>query len=112
IYRVDGAVPTGPYVADLASMPRVAGGPEALLGLQADAAASGRRELGAALLASDAEAAGLPGGPLTVTDTPKRRETDYGRVDDHSSAVRTADDPRRTLNRLPDYPAAGLVDGT
>ena len=112
IYRVDGAVPTGPYVADLASMPRVAGGPEALLGLQADAAASGRRELGAALLAADAEAAGLPGGPLTVTDTPKRRESDYGRVDDHSSAIRTADEPRRTLNRLPDYPAEGLVDGT
>lgn len=112
IYRVDGGVPTGPYVADLASMPRVAGGPEALLGLQADAATSGRRELGAALLASDAEAAGLPDGPLTVTDTPKRRETDYGRVDDHSSAIRTTNDPRRTLNRLPDYPAAGLVDGT
>ncbi|MEC4615998.1 alpha-(1-_3)-arabinofuranosyltransferase [Tsukamurella tyrosinosolvens] len=112
IYRVDGAAPTGPYVADLASMPRVAGGPEALLGLQADAAASGRRELGAALLASDAKDAGLPDGPLTVTDTPKRRETDYGRVDDHSSAIRTASDPRRTLNRLPDYPAAGLVDGT
>ena len=112
IYRVDGAAPTGPYVADLATMPRVASGPEALLGLQADAAASGRRELGAALLASDAKNAGLPDGPLTVTDTPKRRETDYGRVDDHSSAIRTTDDPRRTLNRLPDYPAAGLVDGT
>ncbi len=112
IYRVDGGVPAGPYVTDLASMPRVAGGPESLLGLQADAAASGRRELGAALLASDAAAAGLPDGPLTVTDTPKRRETDFGRVDDHSSAIRTPEEQRRTLNRLPDYPAAGLVDGS
>ncbi|MET9327187.1 alpha-(1-_3)-arabinofuranosyltransferase [Tsukamurella sp. NPDC003166] len=113
IYRVDGAAPTGPYVTDLASMPRIAGGPESLLTLQADAAAAGRRELGSALLAADAAAAGLPDGPLTVTDTPKNRETDYGRVDDHSSAIRSADDPRRTLNRLPDYPVAGagLVDG-
>ncbi|CAM5282448.1 Coagulation factor 5/8 type domain protein OS=Tsukamurella paurometabola (strain ATCC 8368 / DSM/ CCUG 35730 / CIP 100753 / JCM 10117 / KCTC 9821 / NBRC 16120 / NCIMB 702349 / NCTC 13040) OX=521096 GN=Tpau_0418 PE=4 SV=1 [Tsukamurella paurometabola] len=48
-----------------------------------------------------------------MTDTPKNRETDYGRVDDHSSAIRSASDPRRTLNRLPDYPVtgAGLVDG-
>ncbi|GAB3131047.1 alpha-(1-_3)-arabinofuranosyltransferase family protein [Tsukamurella serpentis] len=113
IYRVDGNTPTGPYLAELGSMPRIAGGPESLLTLQADAAGAGRRELGAALLASDARAAGLPDGPLTVTDTPKNRETDYGRVDDHSSAIRTADDQRRTLNRLPDYPVpgAGLVDG-
>ncbi|WP_019201198.1 alpha-(1-_3)-arabinofuranosyltransferase family protein [Tsukamurella sp. 1534] len=114
VYRVDpGDVPTGPYTADLASMPRVAGGPESLLTLQADAAAAGRREIGSALLSGDAAAAGLAPGPLTVTDTPKNRETDYGRVDDHSSAIRTEGDPRRTLNRLPDYPVegAGTVDG-
>src|SRR5690606_1245540 len=35
------------------------------------------------------------------------RETDYGRVDDHSSAIRTPDDPRHTHNRVPDYPAPG-----
>lgn len=112
IYRVGGAIPDGPYLTDAASMPRIAGGPESLLTLQADAAAAGRRELGAALLAPDAAAAGLPDGALTVTDTPRNRETDFGRVDDHSSAVRTRDEARRTLNRLPDYPVpgAGLVN--
>ncbi|ADG77059.1 Domain of uncharacterised function (DUF3367) [Tsukamurella paurometabola] len=114
IYQVDDRdVPAGPYLADLPDIPRVAGGPESLLTLQTDAAAAGRREIGPALLSSDAAAAGLPAGPTTVTDTPKNRETDYGRVDDHSSAIRSASDPRRTLNRLPDYPVtgAGLVDG-
>ncbi|GIZ96843.1 hypothetical protein TTY48_14550 [Tsukamurella sp. TY48] len=114
IYKVDDLdIGAGPYLADLRSMPRIAGGPESLLPLQTEAAA-GRRELGPALLASDAAAAGLPPGPLTVTDSPKNRETDYGKVDDHSSSIRAAGDPRRTLNRLPDYPVdgAGLVDGT
>ena len=33
---------------------------------------------------------------VTVTDTPLARETDYGRVDDHSSAIRTARRPAGT----------------
>ena len=52
-------------------------------------------------------AAGLPVPLVTVTDTPLARETDYGRVDDHSSAIRAAGDARRTFNRVPDYPSAG-----
>ena len=60
------------------------------------------------LLTADAERAGLPIPPrtgVTVTDTPLARETDYGRVDDHSSAIRAAGDTRHTFNRVPDYPA-------
>ncbi|MDQ2637165.1 MAG: alpha-(1-_3)-arabinofuranosyltransferase, partial [Actinomycetota bacterium] len=63
--------------------------------------------LGPMLLTGDAERAGLPVPVVTVTDTPLARETDYGRVDDHSSAIRTRDDPRRTFNRVMDYPAHG-----
>ena len=59
------------------------------------------------LLTPDALRAGLPAPVVTVTDTPLARETDYGRVDDHSSAIRAADDPRNTFNRVPDYPAGG-----
>ena len=59
------------------------------------------------LLTSDAEQAGLGAPVVTVTDTPLARETDYGRVDDHSSAIRTPDDPRHTFNRVLDYPAGG-----
>ena len=44
------------------------------------------------LLTGDAQRAGLPVPVVTVTDTPLARETDYGRVDDHSSAIRTPDD--------------------
>ena len=31
---------------------------------------------------------------VTVTDTPMNRETDFGQVDNHSSALRAADEPR------------------
>ena len=50
---------------------------------------------------------------MTVTDTPVARETDYGRVDQHSSAIRATGDARRTYNRVPDYPVPGaaLVNG-
>ena len=44
---------------------------------------------------------------MTVTDTPVSRETDYGRVDEHSSATRAAGDARHTYNRVPDYPVPG-----
>ena len=46
---------------------------------------------------------------ITVTDTPVARETDYGRVDDHSSAIRADGDARRTYNRVPDYPVPGAT---
>ena len=44
---------------------------------------------------------------MTVTDTPLARETDYGRVDLHSSAIRAPGDTRHTYNRVPDYPVPG-----
>ena len=44
---------------------------------------------------------------VIVTDTPVARETDYGRVDQHSSAIRAAGDARHTYNRVPDYPVPG-----
>ena len=60
------------------------------------------------LLEADAQRAGLPPRPVLLTDTPMDRESDFGRVDNHNSAVRAADDARRTHNLVSDYP----VDGT
>ncbi len=94
----------GAYSVALADVPVVQGGPEVLERL--------RRDPGApipALLAADAAAAGLPVGPVTVTDTPVARETDFGRVDNHNSAVRAPDDARRTHNLVPDYPVPGAA---
>ena len=88
-------------------MPRVDGGPEALLRLDERRRLLGRPPLGPALLTADAAARGLPVPVVTVTDTPVARETDYGRVDDHSSAIRAAGDTRHTFNRVPDYPSPG-----
>nr|WP_084520123.1 alpha-(1->3)-arabinofuranosyltransferase family protein [Nocardia mexicana] len=99
----------GAYTVPLDSVPVVQGGPEALERLRrTDAAASGP-----ALLASDAARAGLPGGAMTVTDTPMDREADFGRVDNHASALRAPTDARRTHNLVPDYPVPGapLVEG-
>ena len=67
----------------------------------------GQPPLGPMLLTADAQRAGLPVPVVTVTDTPVDRETDYGRVDDHSSAARARGDRRNTFNRVPDYPAPG-----
>ena len=63
------------------------------------------------MTADAASAGGLPKAGVTVTDTPVARETDYGRVDDHSSAIRAAGDARHTFNRVPDYPVPGADDG-
>jgi arabinofuranan 3-O-arabinosyltransferase len=104
IYRVDNPV-TGPYLVDTDTMARVDGGPEALVRLDERRRLLGRQPLGPMLLTADAQRAGLPTPLVTVTDTPLARETDYGRVDNHSSAVRTPDDPRHTFNRVMDYPA-------
>ena len=73
----------------------------------------GQPPLGPMLMTGDAASAGLAvprKAGVTVTDTPVARETDYGRVDDHSSAIRAADDARHTFNRVPDYPAPGADD--
>ncbi len=108
IYRVDGSGDAlRPYVADTDTMARVDGGPESLLRLDERRRLSGQPPLGPMLLTQDALRAGLPAPLVTVTDTPTARETDYGRVDDHSSAIRGPDDQRNTFNRVPDYPAAG-----
>ena len=108
IYRVDAQIPPrAPYLVDTDAMARVDGGPEALLRLDERRRLLGQPPLGPMLLTSDAERAGLGAPVVTVTDTPLAREIDYGRVDDHSSAIRTPDDPRRTFNRVLDYPAGG-----
>jgi arabinofuranan 3-O-arabinosyltransferase len=111
IYRVRAAVnPGAPYLADSDRMTRVDGGPEVLARLDERRRLLGQPPLGPVLLTSDAQRAGLPpptGTGVIVTDTPVARETDYGRVDDHSSAIRAQDDPRHTFNRVPDYPAPG-----
>lgn len=104
---------TGPLLVDRKGMTRVAGGPEAVAELAEVRAREGRPQLGPVLLDADARRAGITDGPLVVTDTPADRETDFGRVDDHSSAIRAAGDPRRTQNAAPDYPVDGqpLVRG-
>ncbi|WP_439030482.1 DUF3367 domain-containing protein [Gordonia terrae] len=104
---------TGPVLIDRDELPRVAGGPEAVAELDEVRARQGLPPLGPVLLDADARRAGITGGPLIVTDTPGDRETDFGRVDDHSSAIRTATDPRRTQNAAADYPVDGqpLVHG-
>ena len=109
IYRVAPGVsnPGAPYLADVDRLPRVDGGPEALLRLDERRRLSNQPPLGPALMTADAVAAGLPVPLVTVTDTPLARETDYGRVDDHSSAIRADGDARRTFNRVPDYPTPG-----
>ena len=111
IYRVDRpGNPGAPYLADASALARVGGGPEVLLRLDERRRLLGQPPLGPMLLTQDARAAGAPlppGAGVIVTDTPVARETDYGRVDDHSSAVRTPDDERHTHNRVSDYPAPG-----
>ncbi len=110
IYRV--AVPGGPgapYFVDADTAARVDGGPEVLLRLDERRRLLGRPPLGPVLMTADALAAGLPAPAVTVTDTPLARETDYGRVDQHSSAIRAPDDARRTYNRVPDYPVPGAA---
>lgn len=111
IYRVERpGDPGAPYLVGAADMAWVAGGPESLLRIDARRRLLGRPALGPILLAADAERAGLslpPGRGVIVTDTPVDRETDYGRVDDHSSAARADGDRRTTFNRVPDYPAPG-----
>jgi len=109
IYRVDPVTGNraAPYLADIDRLAHVDGGPEVLLRLDERRRLTGQPPLGPALMTADAVRAGLPVPVVTVTDTPLARETDYGRVDDHSSAIRAAGDARRTFNRVPDYPTPG-----
>ena len=110
IYRVHAETPVTPYLVDTDRMARVDGAPEALLRLDERRRLLGQPPLGPMLLTSDAERAGVPTPPgtgVTVTDTPLARETDYGRVDDHSSAIRAPGDARNTHNRVIDYPSQG-----
>ncbi|WP_423202731.1 DUF3367 domain-containing protein [Mycobacterium lehmannii] len=107
IYRVNAETPVTPYLVETDRMARVDGAPEALLRLDERRRLLDRPPLGPMLLTADAERAGVPTPLVTVTDTPLARETDYGRVDDHSSAIRTPDDPRHTHNRVIDYPSPG-----
>jgi len=109
IYRVEpaNANPGAPYLVTANDMTRVAGGPESLLRIDARRRQLGLPPLGPMVLTADARRAGLSepaGRGVIVTDSPVDRETDYGRVDDHSSAVRAAGDRRNTYNRVPDYP--------
>ncbi|MCM6777449.1 DUF3367 domain-containing protein [Nocardia sp. CDC159] len=103
-----GAFP-GAYTVPLDSVPVVRGGPEVLERLRRGADAAS----GPALLAADAQRAGLSGGSVMITDTPMDREADFGRVDNHNSALRAPTDARRTHNLVPDYPVPGerLVEG-
>ncbi|BBY58757.1 alpha-(1-_3)-arabinofuranosyltransferase [Mycolicibacterium sarraceniae] len=105
--------PGAPYLTDANRMARVDGGPEVLLRIDERRRLLGQTPLGPMLLTSDAQHAGLAVPLVTVTDTPVDRETDYGRVDDHSSAARAEGDHRTTFNRVPDYPVPGakLVHG-
>jgi arabinofuranan 3-O-arabinosyltransferase len=96
-----------PYFADTDQLSRVDGGPEALLRLDERRRLLGGPPLGPVLMTADTRSAGLPAPVVTVTDTPVARETDYGRVDQHSSAIRVTGDARHTYNRVPDYPLPG-----
>ncbi len=100
---------SGPYAVDLDRIPFVQGGPESLLRLneQRENGAPEPVPEGPVILASDAAAAGLGVDEVTVTDTPTNRETDFGQVDHHNSALRSVDEPRRSLNEVADYPVYG-----
>jgi len=99
--------PGAPYFADIDRLARIDGGPEVLLRLDERRRLLGQSPLGPVLMTADARGAGLSARGVMVTDTPVARETDYGRVDQHSSAIRAAGDTRHTYNRVPDYPVAG-----
>jgi len=71
-----------------------------------------------AALLDDGSGPAAPMGTTTstrmVTDTPARREVDFGRVDHHASAVLTPTDPLRLANPARDYlpPGARVVSAS
>nr|WP_245716749.1 DUF3367 domain-containing protein [Nocardia mikamii] len=93
----------GARTVPLNSVPVVQGGPEVLERLRRNGSGAN----GPALLATDAARAGLTPSATTITDTPMDREADFGRVDNHNSALRAPTDARRTHNLVPDYPVPG-----
>nr|WP_245552391.1 DUF3367 domain-containing protein [Nocardia aobensis] len=93
----------GARTVPLNSVPVVQGGPEVLERLRRN----GSGASGPTLLAADAARAGLTPSATTITDTPMDREADFGRVDNHNSALRAPTDARRTHNLVPDYPVPG-----
>nr|WP_084531545.1 alpha-(1->3)-arabinofuranosyltransferase [Nocardia miyunensis] len=93
----------GAYTVPLNSVPVVQGGPEVLERLRRNTSVPN----GPVLLSTDAARAGLSGNTTTLTDTPMDRETDFGRVDNHNSALRAPTDARRTRNLVPDYAVPG-----
>ncbi|MFF0634204.1 alpha-(1-_3)-arabinofuranosyltransferase [Nocardia sp. NPDC004151] len=99
----------GAFTVPLANLPVVQGGPEAVERLRRNPAVPA----GPVLLSADANTAGLLQHGVTITDTPMDREADFGRVDNHNSALRAPGDARRTHNLVPDYPVPGapLVEG-
>ncbi|TCW25683.1 arabinofuranan 3-O-arabinosyltransferase [Dietzia cinnamea] len=134
IYRVDSrlgsdATPPGPprsatapYTVEVRDLPVVAGGPEALSRLDdllAEQDTIGSPPRVTRLLEADALAAGVDPAsdpfprprPLAstapvLTDSPTDRETDFGRLDHNSSAVRAEGDPRRSRGAVLDYSAS------
>ncbi|AWH96683.1 hypothetical protein A6048_15635 [Dietzia psychralcaliphila] len=134
IYRVDSRLgsdaaspgpprsATAPYTVEVRDLPVVSGGPESLSRL--DDLLAVRDTVGSParvtrLLEVDADAAGVDPAsdpfprprPVTstapvLTDSPTDRETDFGRLDHHSSAVRAEGDPRRSRGSVPDYAAS------
>ncbi|MBN4927682.1 DUF3367 domain-containing protein [Hoyosella rhizosphaerae] len=101
VFEIDATEPaSGAYTVDVSRVPVVNGGPEVLVRLHE------RHSRGAAtpyLLSADAEGAGIVPSAIIATDTPLAREADFGRVDFQRSHVLSRTDPRRTLNRVPDY---------
>ncbi|MBD8507477.1 DUF3367 domain-containing protein [Hoyosella sp. G463] len=96
----DPGFPAGVHTIPVEDVPIVQGGPEALLRLHERAHPG---EATPHVLSRDALDAGLPVGPITLTDTPVAREADFGRVDHQRSHALGPDDPRRTRNRIADY---------
>lgn len=112
VYRVAGgerSEPPGPRFVGLDSTTVVDGGAEALLSTIEHAHELGDPEPGPILLRGDARRAGIDPTTVVVTDTPALRGTDYGRVDDHVSAVQADGDPKRVANTVADYPTDGAA---
>ncbi len=80
------------------TLPVVVGGPESLLSL-ADA---GLLDEQPTVLATDADTAVAPTGPVILTDGYRDRERYYGQLHDGYSATTLPEDPRRSSNAVKD----------
>jgi arabinofuranan 3-O-arabinosyltransferase len=86
--------------ADPDQLEAVSGGPEVLPRLAEADVVAGRPVRDRVLTA----------GGTTVTDTPARREHSYGEVKSPDSEILAPGDPRRSRNRVRDYPASGVPE--